>query len=52
MPEIVATIIKVNKTYVTHTHHGVVVVWPLARKGTVAVCKWCELPVREPHCNL
>ena len=29
----------------THTHHGVVVVWPPERQGTVAVCERCELPV-------
>ena len=26
--------------------------WPPARKGTVVVCKRCELLVREPHCDL
>ena len=36
----------------TYTHHGVVAVWPLARQGTQAVCKWCDLPVKEPCCNL
>ena len=34
----------------THTdiHHGVVSVWPPARKIMTAVCKRCELLVREP----
>ena len=56
--------IKVDKTYIAHTHtqthihlhthtpHGVVVVWPPARQGAVAVCERCDLPVIEPHCNL
>ena len=36
----------------THTHHGIVEVWPPARQCTAAVCKRCELPVRDPHCDL
>ena len=27
-------------------------VWHLARQGTAAVCERCELPVREPRCDL
>ena len=36
----------------THTHHGLVAVCPPVLQEIVAVCEWCELPVREPCCNL
>ena len=27
-------------------------VWPLERQGAAAVCERCELPVRDPRCDL
>ena len=33
----------------THTHTSVFLVWHPARHGTEAVCKRCELPVKNPH---
>ena len=54
-------IIKVNKTYVTHTHphthtyiytnHSVVMIWTLVHKRPAAVCERCDLPVRDPCCD-
>ena len=35
-----------------HIHHGVVAVWLPVFQVMVAVCKWCELTVIDPCCNL